>query len=254
MACKPTVKDIYGYINSIAPFEKQCEWDNSGLVVGDSNTTVSKIGVVLDITSDAIKFAAENGIDLIISHHPVIFRAVKTFYADDPAYMLARNGISAICAHTSLDIAKGGVNDALAAALGFENACRLTEDGETAMIRVVEADGISSQELATLVAEKLSTCASVADSGKKINKIALCGGAGGDFLGDVIDAGCDAYITGEAKHHEFLQALESGITLIAAGHFETENPVVAVLAEKIRNNFDCDVEIIPQKSPVKYYK
>ncbi len=254
MACNPTVKEVYDYINSFAPFGKQCEWDNSGLVVGNFNAKVGKIGIVLDITTDAVKFAAENGIDLIISHHPVIFRAVKTFYADDPAYLLARNGISAICAHTSLDIAKGGVNDALAAVLGFENTCNLTEDGETAMIRVAEADGICSEELATLVAEKLSTCASVADSGKKINKIALCGGAGGDFLGDVISAGCDAYITGEAKHHEFLQALESGITLIATGHFETENPVVAVLAEKIKNNFDCKVEIIPQKSPVKYYK
>lgn len=254
MACTPTVKEIYNYINSIAPFGMQCEWDNSGLVVGDFNAKVSKIGVVLDITSDAVKFAAENGINLIISHHPVIFRATKTFHADDPAYMLARNGISAVCAHTSLDIAKGGVNDALASALGFENICSLTEDGETAMIRVAETDGMSGETLATLVSDKLSTCATVADSGKEINKIALCGGAGGDFLGAVIDAGCDAYITGEAKYHEFLQALESGITLIAAGHFETENPVVAVLAEKIKSNFNCAVEIIPQKSPVKYYK
>ena len=244
MACKPTVKNIYDYINSIAPFEKQCEWDNSGLVVGNLNAQIGKIGVVLDITNETVSYAAENGIDLIISHHPVIFRATKTFLADDPAYMLARSGISAICAHTSLDIAKGGVNDALASALGFENVCNLTEDGETAMIRVVQTEKMSGENLAKLVSQKLATCTTVADSGKEITKIALCGGAGGDFLGDVINAGCDAYITGEAKHHEFLQALESGITLIAAGHFETENIICQFITEYLEDAFD-GLNVIP---------
>lgn len=254
MVCRPTVKNIFDYIDGIAPFENQCEWDNSGLVVGNFNAEVKKIGVVLDITADAVKYAAENGIDLIVSHHPVIFRAVKTFFADDPAFMLASNGISAICAHTSLDIAKGGVNDALAAALGFENAYQLAENGEEAMVRVAETKEKTADELAKLVAEKLKTGVTVADGGKVIKKIAMCGGAGADFTGTAIAEGCDAYITGEAKHHEFLNAIENGITLIAAGHFETENPVVAVLAENLKNNFDCEIEIIPQKSPVKYYR
>lgn len=251
MACRPTVKDIYDYIDGIAPFKNQCEWDNSGLVVGDLNADVKKIGVVLDITSAAVKYAAENGIDLIVSHHPVIFRAVKTFYADDPAFILASNGISAICAHTSLDIARGGVNDALAASLGFKNAYQLAENGEESMVRVAEIKPTTAEELAKLVAEKLSTSVAVADGGKEIRKVAVCGGAGADFFEN---AGCDAYITGEVKHHEFLKAAENGITLIAAGHFETEIPVVAMLAEKLKNNFNCEVEIIPQKSPVKYYR
>ena len=220
MECRPTVKDIFDYIDSIAPFEAQCDWDNSGLIVGSFNAQVNKIGVVLDITCDAVKYSAQNG-------------------------------ISAICAHTSLDIAKGGVNDALAAALGFENASPLTESGEEAMVRVAEIKPTTADELAELVADKLSTCVAVADGGKEIKKVALCGGAGSDFF-EI--AGCDAYITGEVKHHEFFKAAEVGITLIAAGHFETENPVVAVLAKKLKNNFGCEVEIIPQKSPVKYYR
>lgn len=253
MRCIPTVNDIFEYINSIAPFEKQCEWDNSGFIVGDKNAEVEKIGVVLDITADTVKYACENGINLIISHHPVIFRGIKTVYSDDPTYMLIRNGISAICAHTSLDIAKGGVNDALADALGFGNATPLSDCGETAMVRVAEINALSGRQLAKLCADKLSTAVSVADSGRIIKKVALCGGAGADFMCDAADAGCDAYITGEAKHHEFLEAKSIGITLIAAGHFETENPVVSVLAEKLKNNFDCEVEIIPQESPVKYF-
>ena len=144
MKCRLTVKVIFEYINSIAPFEMQCEWDNSGLVVGSFDAEVKKIGVVLDITSDAVKYAAENGIDLIISHHPVIFRPVRTFLADDIPFMLAKSGISAICAHTSLDIAKGGVNDALAKALGFENATPLADSGDEAMVRIVETSGMTA--------------------------------------------------------------------------------------------------------------
>ena len=166
MKCNPTVNDVYEYINSIAPFEKQCEWDNSGFIVGDKNAVISKIGVVLDITNDAVKYASENRIDLIVSHHPVIFRGIKTVTADDPTYMLIKNGISAICAHTSLDIAKGGVNDALADALGFKKAISLSDCGETEMVRVAEINGISGEELAKLCADKLSTSVSVADSGK----------------------------------------------------------------------------------------
>ncbi len=253
MKCRPTVKDIIEYINIIAPFEKQCDWDNSGFIVGDKNSEVKKIGVVLDITSEAVKFASENGMDLIVSHHPVIFNGIKTVFADDPTYLLIKNGISAICAHTSLDIAKGGVNDALAAVLGFENAVPLSECGETEMVRIAETKTLSGKELAKLCSEKLSTVVAISDSEKEIKKVALCGGAGSSFMHDAAKAGCDALITGEAKHHEFLDSKEIGITLIAAGHFETENPVVAILAEKIRNEFDCKVEIIPQESPVKYY-
>lgn len=253
MKCRPTVKDIFEYINSIAPFEKQCEWDNSGLIVGNGDDEVSKIGVVLDITNDAIKYASKNGINLIVSHHPVIFGGIKSVLADDPTYLLVRNGISAICAHTSLDIAKGGVNDALADALGFKNAVPLSESGETEMVRVAETDPVSGEKLAKLCADRLSTAVSIADSGKTIRKTALCGGAGADFMHDAAKSGCDAFITGEAKHHEFLEAKAIGITLITAGHFETENPVVTVLADKIKKNLDCEVEIIPQESPVNYF-
>lgn len=253
MKCNPAVKNIYDFIDSIAPFSRQCEWDNSGLIVGDENKTVKKIGVVLDITSEAIVKAKELGVDLIVSHHPVIFRAVKSFLSNDPAYLLACSGISAICAHTSLDYAKGGVNDVLAKTLGFKDAYSITDEGEAAILRVAETSPLSGEALAKITAEKLNTGVRLADAGKPISKIAFCGGAGGDFINEAAAAGCDAYITGDASHHEFLEASECGLTLIAAGHFETENPVIPDLAERIKNEFDIDVVIIPQNSPVKYF-
>ncbi|MBO5859502.1 MAG: Nif3-like dinuclear metal center hexameric protein [Clostridia bacterium] len=252
MICNPTVKDVYDFIDSIAPFSAQCEWDNSGLIVGESDKAVRRIAVVLDITAEAVKRAVETNADLIVSHHPVIFRAVKSFTDNDLPYLLAKNGISAICAHTSLDIAKGGVNDALASALEF-NATPFADDGELSMIRVAEINAISPQSLAEYCAEKLSTGVRLVDAGKEIRKVALCGGAGADFMSAVSEAGCDAYITGDVKHHEFLDAKDLGLTIIDAGHFETENPVVAVLAKKLDDNFDVEVKIIPQTSPISYY-
>ena len=252
MQCRPTVKDIYDFIDRIAPFSNQCEWDNSGLLVGESGKEVKKIAFVLDITVEAINKAVETGADLIISHHPVIFKATKNFTDNNPAFLLAKNGISAICAHTSLDCAAGGVNDVLASALGFENAFSLPVEGEASMVRVAEYE-TDSDALAKLVCDKLKTGVRIADSGKAIKKVAVCGGAGGDFIEAVADSGCDAYITGDVSHHEFLDALALGLTVIAAGHFETENPVVAVLLEEIKRNFEVETEIIPQNSPVKYY-
>lgn len=253
MKCNPTVKDIYNFIDSFAPFKAQCDWDNSGMIVGESLKPVSKIAVVLDITPEAVIQAAEMHADLIVSHHPVIFRATKSFTDNDPAFLLAKHGIAAICAHTSLDIAKGGVNDVLAETLGFENAKQLTEDGETAIVRIAEINETTGADLAKLCAEKLATGVRIADSGKTIKKIALCGGSGADFINEVSAAGCDAYITGDVSHHEFLDAKALGLTLIAAGHFETENPVVAVVAEILKSEFEAEVEIIPQSSPVNYY-
>ncbi len=253
MKCSPTVKDVYSFIDSFAPFSTQCEWDNSGIIVGDTSKTVRKIAVVLDITPQAVEYARKAEADLIVSHHPVIFRAVKSITDNSPAFLLAGSGIAAICAHTSLDIAKGGVNDALAEALGFADVVPLSEDGETAMIRVAEIPETTAAELAELCCRRLSTCARLADSGKKIRKVALCGGAGADFVKDVSDSECDAFITGDASHHEFLNAQALDLTLIAAGHFETENPVVARLADMLGEEFDAEIIIIPQDSPVSYH-
>ncbi len=119
-----TVREIYQYLDGLAPFSLQMEFDNAGFLVGRGERAVSKILVSLDITEEVAEEAAELGAELIVSHHPVIFRPAKSVTDGDPdgrvLLALAEHRIAAICAHTNLDAVAGGVNDALALYTTFE--------------------------------------------------------------------------------------------------------------------------------------
>ena len=249
-----TVKNISDFINSIAPYNTKCEWDNCGILVGDKEREVKKIGFALDLTSEVINDAEENGVDLIITHHPIIFRPMKSFTKGNLAYELAISGISAISAHTNFDCANGGVNDVLCELLGITNAEGVPdEECPVPMARIGEIEPMSSVDFAKKVADVLGTTCRVADSDKIIKKVAVCGGAGpDDFLFTSALMGADAILTGEIKHHIFLAAKEMGITAIQAGHFETENPAVSVLMKYIENEFkDVECLLLKQSSPTK---
>lgn len=115
-----TVEDIFTYIDSFAPFGSALKWDNSGLLIGDKKAKLTNVLVTLDITNQTIEEAIRKNVNLIISHHPVIFHPLQSILADSPAYKLVQNGIHAICAHTNLDMAQNGVNDVLIETLGLE--------------------------------------------------------------------------------------------------------------------------------------
>lgn len=250
-----TVRDVYDFIDSIAPFAGQMGFDNSGLLVGDPNKVVQKLTVSLDITTDTINEAMEQEADLMVSHHPVLFKARKTLLQGDPAYLLATSGMSAICAHTSLDIAAGGVNDVLADLFSLSKVEAVTtESMPVPMVRVgFLPESMRAIELAATVADVLSCKVRWCDGGKSIETLAVCGGAGGDLAADVAALGVDALLTGDADYHDFLDAEELGVTLIAAGHFETEVPVVPVLAAKIQEHFpDIEVIVLDQKRTIKH--
>ena len=240
------VKDFYGYLNSISPFETQEDWDNSGMLVGDMDAEVKKVAVVLDITHEEIKKAKAIGADLIISHHPVIFNPIKSVTKGSVPYELVASSINALCCHTPLDIADGGTNDSLAELLGIE--VTRTEDP---ILRLGTVEPTTAENLAGKIAKTLNTKVRYADAGRKIEKIAICTGTGCSLIeaaGEI-----DAFITGDASHHNFLDCIQAGITLIAAGHYETEIVVVPVLVKKLQAQFpDIEIIDIKQENPIKF--
>ncbi len=249
-----TVKEISDYINEIAPYAAQCEWDNCGVLVGDMCKQVKRIGFALDLTFELLNQAVVNNVDLIITHHPVIFKAQKNFLSGNVAYEAASKGVAVISAHTCFDCAEGGVNDILCNILGIKNAVGVySEDYPVPVARIGEIDAVSSADFALSVSKKLNTVCRVVDCSNTIKNVAVCGGSGADFLADAFNMGADAYVTGEMDHHEMLLADELGITTILAGHFETENPSMMALKEKICCKFqDIDGVVLNQKNPVKY--
>ncbi len=247
------VKDFYEYLDTIAPFDRQESWDNSGLLVGDSAQQVETLAVALDITPEAVHWAEKEGAQLFVSHHPVIFHAQKQFLAQEPAYLLAQAGMSAICAHTSLDVAQGGVNDVLAERLGLAAVEVVPAQEGAPLLRIGRVEPMDAQALAGLVSRRLHAAVRMAavDGEQRITRVAICGGAGADLMAEAQAAGADAYVTGDASHHEFLEARQRGLTLLAAGHYETENPVADVLAQKLSARFPgVRVVRIPQENPV----
>ncbi len=240
------VKDFYDYLNNIAPFETQEDWDNSGMLVGDMNADVKKVAVALDITPEEIKKAEAVGANLIISHHPVIFNPIKSVTKGSVPYELVASSINALCCHTPLDIADGGTNDSLARLLGI-NVTRADDP----ILRLAAVEPTTAEELAGKIAKALNTKVRYADAGKKIEKIAICTGAGCSLIeaaGEI-----DAFITGDASHHNFLDCVQQGITLIAAGHYETEIVVVPVLVKKLQAQFpDIEIIDIKQENPIKF--
>ena len=245
------IKEIYAFLDSIAPYSTQCSWDNSGFMCGDMNNDVSAVMLCLDCTNDVIEKATDNGCNVIICHHPLIFAPVKRVYGETALYNAIKNDITVISAHTNLDMADGGVNDALCGKLGLSDCEKLIAE-DVPLMRMGNITEQSADDFASFVAKTLGNGAEVYDSGRKVRRVAVCGGAGGEYVSDAFYAGCDTFVTGEAKHHERLEAMNLGINLIVAGHFSTEIPVIEKLSEKLSEAFsDMKIYIATEKSPCK---
>lgn len=251
-----TVKNISDYINEIAPYETKCSWDNCGVLVGDDSAEVKKIGFALDLTAETLSECEENDVDLLVTHHPIIFHAQKNFLKGNLPFELARKNINAISAHTCFDCAKGGVNDVLAEILNLKNVGFVeSEECVVPMVRIGTVEECEAADFAKFVAGKLNTTVRFVNSGKKVRTVALCGGAGMDFLDDVLRAGADVFVTGDISHHQMLDAKEKGISVVAAGHFETEYPAMEQLRKLIQKNFpELETVLLKQENPVEFIK
>ena len=234
-----TVGDLYGAIDAIAPFSSAQEFDNPGLLVGSARQQVSRVLLALDITPEVVREAAESGAQLIVSHHPVIFHPVRSLSAESVPYLLAQNRIAAICAHTNLDMApQWGVNAALADALGLQDVRAMTKHNEYAETVIGRIPELAPRDFAAFVKQKLNRPAlEYCEGNRSVCRVALCSGAGGEFVADAVRAGADAFVTGEVKHHEWLLARENGLTVVCASHFGTENIVLERLQRFLQGRF-----------------
>ncbi|WP_243112687.1 MULTISPECIES: Nif3-like dinuclear metal center hexameric protein [Acutalibacteraceae] len=253
-----TTGDIFQFIDGFAPFRTAMGFDNPGLLVGDEGMNVTKSILSLDITPEVVREASELGAQLIVSHHPVIFHPLKRLDTASVPYLLASRSIAAICAHTNLDMAPGGVNDCLAGRLRLKNVRMLCENSDSGLPEALcgETDReYSPREFAQFVKNALG-CEGLCyvDGGRRVNSAGLCGGGGADYLYDAAQAGCQAFVTGECKHNILLDAESLGVTLVAAGHFETEDPVIPALMQKLAERFQ-DVSFVRSRAahgPVHY--
>lgn len=236
----PRICDIYDVINAAAPFDTAMSSDNVGLLVGEANTPVTRALLALDITPPVVEEAAAMNANLIISHHPVIFHPIKSLGGRDVPYLLAKNGVAALCCHTNLDSSPVcGVNVALAGKLGLKNLRAEDVFGEECVLFAGElAEAAPPEEFAKFVKARLELqTVRFIPGARPVKKVFLCSGAGGEFVNFAVMRGADAYLTGEMHHHEALEAAKTGLTSVVAGHYETEKPVVEFLAAYLRRRF-----------------
>lgn len=239
-----SVGEILNFLWKCAPPEFAESFDNVGLLAGDQEVNVTKALLALDITEDVINEAISQKAELIISHHPVVFGNIKSFtpqdYVAKRAYMLVKAGVSAICMHTNLDSADDGVGETLAKKIGLTDIREIEGSGENGNMGRIGflQEPVEPEWLAFNVKEALG-CPSVkyVSGDKKVSAVAVVGGSGGDFSELVLNSGADAFVTADVKHHQFIYAKDSGLTLIDAGHYETEYPIIPELKSRLEEEF-----------------
>ncbi len=275
-----TVSMITEKLEQLAPKAAACDWDNPGLLVGRSDREVSRIYVALDASCAVVDAAIDAGCDLIVTHHPIIFRGVKSINDQSALGLklldLIQNDVSVFSMHTNFDSCPGGMADIVCAALGLRKTGLMeptgflpkdTQNGaaEGLQLRVVETErdvnpdayGIGfTAELPELLsaaelAARVKACFGLPfvqyyDAGMPIRRIACCPGSGRGELKEVLSLGVDAFLSGDMGHHEGLDLCEEGISLLDAGHYGLEHIFVHYIAGFLRTQFS-EAEIIEEE-------
>lgn len=249
--------EIYSFLDSLYPFQAQESWDNSGMLV-DSGAPVSTVLLTLDIDKNAVAEAAESEAELIISHHPVIFKPLRNINSFSPVYKMIEQNISAICMHTNLDIASGGTNGVilkkLSEKIGLLNEPEPFEDcgnGNFLGYICTSEYPVDAAEMGRILKD-IFGCKYVRMNRHNcgaVSRFAFCSGSGGSSLELAESLGCDAYITGDVKHDVWIDANNRNIVLYDCGHFHTENLVLTELRRVLEEHFP-QLEVIIAGSSV----
>ncbi len=229
-----TVKDLYEKMSGRMPDTLREEWDNDGLMCApDGTREVSKVLLTLDVTEELVDYAIEQGFDLIISHHPLIFKPLSAVNEQNHVarklIKLIENEISVFSFHTRADKVSGGVNDRLAELLGIENTLPFDE-GELG--RIGEVEEMTLEDFVYKVKTALGAdVVKYSDGYNTVRRVALVGGDGKDFVSDAIKCGADTYLSGRISYNIMEEAAEMGINLVEAGHYFTEQPLMEFFKE-----------------------
>ncbi len=233
-----TLADIYNWFDEVAPFANAKGTDNCGILVGSGDITVTRALLAVDVTPDIIHEAAKVGAELIISHHPTIYNPIRRLRKEDCAYLAARHGVSLLACHTNLDVAADGVNETFIRAIGLKKVglCPGTDDC-VALAEIPPAlQSISALAEAVKTGAKLD-CVRVAEGKRPLKIAAVCCGGGAFAVDAVLSSPADVYISGEFRHNHALDANRMGVTLIDAGHYETERLVLEPLRDRLAQRF-----------------
>ena len=236
-----TIREFYAALEERLPRSLSWDWDNDGISCApDLDAPVTGVLIALDSTEDAVEAAIEAGANVLLTHHPMLFRGLKTVDGHDTGsrkvIRLIRHGITAMAFHTRLDAANGGVNDCLAAALGLTSIEPFGDNANPAGKPIGRVGDLPAEVTADEFIKTVKTALDLpnlifAGCGKPVRRVAVVGGAGDDDIFAAVAAGADTYITGELRYHQLCDAPYGDINLIMAGHYHTEAPVLARLAE-----------------------
>ncbi|MGN1408867.1 MAG: Nif3-like dinuclear metal center hexameric protein [Eubacteriales bacterium] len=244
-----TATELYKKIDAFCPKELSCSWDNDGIMAScDLSAQVRRVLISLDATFEAVDFAAKNGFDTLVTHHPMLFRGAKNVTPETLAgrriIRALSSGVTVMSFHTRLDACDGGVNDALLNKLGFVCAEKFGDSESRDLGRIAQIEPMTAGKLALLVKIRLG-CDSVRLNGRPdriVTRVGVCGGDGKDFIYPALSSGCDAFITGDAGYNMAGDAQEEGIITIEAGHYHTEVPVLEVLERLVKEAAGDEVE------------
>lgn len=248
--------EIIKYFETKFPIDLAYEWDNVGLQVGTLNSKVERVLVTLDITKDVVKEAIKNKVNLIISHHPLIFKPMKNIGFDTPRGWIIKNliqhNIAVYSAHTNFDVAEGGMNDALANKLGLINPSLMDEIDNIGRFGNVKK--IELKDFVEFVKDifNLKSVKVIGKTDKFVETVGISGGSGSHHMYAAKKHNCDVYITGDITYHTALDAIQLGITLIDVGH-HIEVIFVEYINELLKKQFS-EIDFIQSKVDTNPYK
>lgn len=252
-----TVEQICQFLDELAPPELAEDWDNVGLLIGRKPREIHKLMTCLTLTTDVAKEAITQGVNIVITHHPVLFRGTKQISDEtsegEMLLMLIENGVAVYSPHTRFDSSITGINQQLAESFGLQEIRPLRAHDEMEQSGSgrmgSRADSLTLQQFLSVV--KHATGAEyvefVGDRAAPVKSVGVACGAAIEFLTDAISLGCDTFVTGEARFHAALEARSSGINLVLLGHYSSERTGVETLAQMIAAKFP-EIDCFPSRN------